>query len=53
VDDITVRLVFEFLDQCRNKRLVVAYGVVEKTVQGNSITCHNLPIEYYARVFVY
>jgi hypothetical protein len=52
MDDITMRSACELLDVCRNKKLVVAHGVVEKTVEGDSITSHHRGIEYYARVFV-
>jgi hypothetical protein len=47
-----MRLACELLDQCRNKRIVVAYGVADKMVPGDSIMGHHLPIEYYTRVFV-
>jgi hypothetical protein len=36
--DGTVRSACELLNQFRNKKLVVAYGVAEKTVEGDSIT---------------
>jgi hypothetical protein len=52
VDDITVKLVCELLNVCRNKKLVVAHGVAEKTVEGDSLTGHHRGIEYYAKVFV-
>jgi hypothetical protein len=52
VDDITVRSACELLDVCRNKKLVVAHGVAEKTAEGDSITGHHHGIEYYAKVFV-
>jgi hypothetical protein len=52
MDDITVRSVCELLNVCRNKKLMVAHGIAEKTVEGDSITSHHRGIEYYARVFV-
>jgi hypothetical protein len=52
INDITVRSACELLDVFRNKNLVVAYGVAEKTVEGDSITSHHRGTEYYARVFV-
>jgi hypothetical protein len=33
MDDITVTSACELLNQCRNKKLVVAYGMAEKTVE--------------------
>jgi hypothetical protein len=52
MDDITMRSACELVDTCRNKKLVVAYGVAEKTVEGDSITGHHRGIEYYAIVCV-
>jgi hypothetical protein len=52
VDDIIVRLACDLLDVCRNKKLAVAHGITEKTVEGDSLTGHHRGIEYYARVFV-
>jgi hypothetical protein len=52
MDDITMRSACELLDVCRNKKLVVAHGVNEKTVEGDRIMGHHRGIEYYARVFV-
>jgi hypothetical protein len=52
VNDITVRSACELLDVWRNKKLVVAHGVDEKTDEGGSITGHPRGIEYYARVVV-
>jgi hypothetical protein len=41
VHDITMRSACELLDVCRNKKLVVSHGVIEKTVEGDSITDHH------------
>jgi hypothetical protein len=51
VDDITLRSACELLDVYKNKKLV-AHGVAEKIVEGDSITGHHRGIEYYTRVFV-
>jgi hypothetical protein len=52
MDEITVRSSCELLDVCRNKKLVAAHGVAEKTVEGDSLTGHHCGIEYYAKFFV-
>jgi hypothetical protein len=51
-DDITVRSACDLLDVCRNKKLVVAHGVAEQTVEGDNITGQYQGIEYCAKVFV-
>jgi hypothetical protein len=52
VDEITITSACDLLDVCRNKKLMVAHGVAEKTIEGDSITSHHRGIEYYAKVFV-
>jgi hypothetical protein len=52
VDEITITSACDLLDVCRNKKLMVAHGVAEKTIEGDSITSHHHGIEYYAKVFV-
>jgi hypothetical protein len=51
VDDIIMRSACELLGVCKNKKLVVAHGVAEKTVEGDNITGHHRGIEYYTKMF--
>jgi hypothetical protein len=46
-----VRSACELLDQCRDKRLVVAYVMANKMVQGDSITSHHLKMNITLEFF--